>query len=133
MVVSQAAPSFAQTGGAVYAELGGIGYFYSLNVEQAIAQNRTVRGGGMVLPASTTIAAGTVSINQLIGGRNQYLVLGAGLTFGGGYDFDLNAGTATIGYRYLRPGGLFLQLAATPFFTRYGAHGWSGISIGKSF
>jgi len=134
MVVLLAGPSHAQTGGgpyAAYVELAGNGFVYSVNGELPIARNRTVRIGGMLLPGLA--AAGTASINQLFGRGSNYLVLGAGVTFGGGDDINLNAGTATVGYRYMRPGGLFFQFAATPFFHRHGVFPWTGISIGKSY
>ena len=50
-----------------------------------------------------------------------------------GSDVDGANASATIGYRYARPGGLFFQLAATPVFDRHGVYPWAGISIGKSY
>ena len=131
MLACPAAPSYAQTAGAVHVELAGPGYFYSVNAELPIADDVTVRFGGTMIPA--WFVGGVVAVNKLIGQRNHNLVLGLGLTLRKGDDVD-GAGTfATMGYRYARPGGLFFQLAATPIFTTYGVYPWAGISIGKSY
>jgi hypothetical protein len=116
---------------AAYAEFAGTGYFYSMNLEVPIAKTRTIRLGGMFLPAS--LFGATVAANQLIRRGNHNLVLGLGYTFEAGDDIDVTGATATIGYRYARPRATFLQIAATPFFTKYGAFPWAGVSIGKSF
>ena len=131
VIVCVAAPAYAQTPGAAYVEFGGSAFMYSVNAELSVGQNRTVRVGGMYLPEFA--AAGTVSLNQLIGRGGNYLVLGGGMTFGGGVDTDLNAATATIGYRFMRRDKIFFQIAATPFFTKDGVYPFAGISIGKSY
>ena len=131
MLACLAAPSYAQTPGAAYVEFGGNGFFYSVNGEIPVAPNLTVRVGGMLLPG--LVAAGTASMNRLFGRGNNHLVLGAGMTFGGGDDINVNAATATIGYRYMRRDRIFFQAAATPFFHRHGVHPWAGISVGKSY
>jgi len=131
MLACLAAPSYAQTPGAAYVEFGGNGFFYSVNGEIPVAPNLTVRVGGMLLPG--LVAAGTASMNRLLGRGNNYLVLGAGMTFGGGDDINVNAATATIGYRYMRRDRIFFQVAATPFFHRHGVHPWAGISVGKAY
>jgi hypothetical protein len=129
IVVCLAAPSYAQTGGAAYLEVGGNALSYSVNLEQMVSDKVTTRFGGMLVPGA---AVGTISVNRLFGGRNQFLVVGVGATYGVG-ETIFKAATATVGYRYMRPGGLFFQWAATPLFSRDGDLGWFGISIGKSF
>jgi hypothetical protein len=131
MLVCLAAPSSAQTPGAAYMEFGGNGFFYSVNGELPVAPNLTVRVGGMFLPG--VAAAGTASVNRLFGRGGNYLVLGAGWTFGGGDDLEVNAGTATIGYRYMRRDKIFFQAAATPFFADGRVYPWAGLSIGKAY
>jgi hypothetical protein len=130
MVVCLAAPTFAQTPGAAYVEFGGNGFFYSVNGELAVAPNLTMRVGGLFLPG---VAAVTASVNRLFGRGSNYLVLGAGWTFGGGGDIGLNAATTTIGYRYMRRDAIFFQAAATPFFTDGRVYPWAGLSIGKAY
>ena len=67
-----AAPSYAQTEDgpkASYVEIGGSTIFYSLNAEQPLASNRTVRIGAMLLPH---LIGATTSVNQLVGrGKSQ--------------------------------------------------------------
>jgi hypothetical protein len=123
-------PAYSQVS-AAYAEFAGTGYFYSVNLEVPIANTRTIRIGGMYLPAS--LFGATIAANQLVGRGNHNLVLGFGYTFEAGSDIDVTGATATIVYRYARPRGPFFQLAATPFFTKYGAFSWAGVSIGQSF
>jgi hypothetical protein len=50
MVACLAAPSYAQTAGAIYVELAGPGYFYSINAELPVADGLTARLGGTVVP-----------------------------------------------------------------------------------
>jgi hypothetical protein len=135
MLACVASPCYSQTlqpptPRAIYAELGGSAITYSINVEEPVAHNRTTRFGVMAVPGAL---AGTVSVNQLFGSGNRYLVLGGGMTISRGDGSGLTAATATLGYRYMRRGGLFFQYALTPLFTRSGIIRWSGISLGKSF
>ena len=44
-------PAYGQVS-AAYAEFAGTGFFYSINVELPITKTRTIRLGGMFLPAS---------------------------------------------------------------------------------
>ena len=85
----------------------------------------------MFLPAS--LFGATITANQLIGRGNHHLVLGLGYTFEAAGDIDVTGATATIGYRYARPRGTFFQVAATPFFTKYGAFPWAASRSGQSF
>ena len=132
MLACLAAPSFAQTPGAAYVEFGGNGLFYSVNGEIPVAPNLTVRVGGMLLPG--LVAAGTASMNRLFGRGNHYLVLGAGMTFGGGDDINVNAAmraTDRLSLHAARqnifPGRRDAVLSLT-----IGVHPWAGISVGKS-
>jgi len=131
MVVCLAAPSYAQTPGAAYVEFGGSVMYYSINGEVPVGSNRTARVGGMVLPGFA--AGATASINQLISYGNDYLVFGVGMTRVGGHGSHFTAGTATVGFRHMRPGGSFVQVAITPLITNRGAHPYAGLSIGRSF
>lgn len=124
---------YAQTNAgprAAYAEIGGSTIFYSLNAELPMAQNRTVRIGGMLLPQ---IFGFTTSINQFIGRGEYRIILGLGMSVVGNSGDGLVAGTTTIGYRHIRPDGTFVQLAATPFITKRGVYRYMGFSIGKSY
>jgi hypothetical protein len=131
MVVCLAAPSSAQTAGAVYAELAGPGHFYSLNAELPVAEDLTVRFGGTLVPA--WFVGGIAGINKLLGRGNHNLALGMGLILRKGTDVGGANGSATIGYRYARPGGLFFQVAATPIFDSHRVYPWAGMSIGKAY
>lgn len=98
-----AVPCYAQTSGAAYVEFGGSAMYYSINGEVPVGPNRTVRMGGMVL--SGFAIGATASVNQLIGYGNDYVVLGLGMTRLGGHGSHFTFGTATVGYRRMRPGG----------------------------
>ena len=133
MLACLTAPSYAQTEDgprASYVESGGSTIFYSLNAEQPLASNRTVRIGVMLLPQ---LIGATTSINQLIGRGEHRAVFGLGLMLVRGGDARLSSGTATIGYRHMRRKGSFFQLAATPFITTRGVHRYLGVSFGKSY
>jgi len=131
LIAVLAAPSYAQTPGAAYVEFGGSIMYYSLNGEVPVGPNRTVRVGGMVLPGFATGV--TASVNQLISYGNDYLVLGVGMTRLGGHGSHFTGGTATVGFRHMRPGGSFVQFALTPLITNRGVHPYAGLSIGRSF
>ena len=133
LIAVLAAPSDAQAEDgprASYVEIGGSTIFYSLNAEQPLAPNRTVRIGAMLLPH---IIGATTSINQLVGRGEHRAVLGLGLMYVRGGDGRMSFGTATIGYRHMRRKGSFFQLAATPFITTRGVHRYVGVSFGKSY
>src|SRR5688500_17579780 len=122
LIAALAAPSYARTEDgpqAAYVEVGGSTIFYSLNAEQPLAPNRTVRIGVMLLPQ---LIGATTSINQLVGRGEHRAVFGLGLMLIRGGDARLSSGTATIGYRHMRRKGSFFQLAATPFITTRGVH-----------
>ena len=131
IIMSLATPSHAQTAGAVYAELAGQGYYYSLNAELPVAEGLTVRFGGTLLP--TWFVGGLAGINKLIGRGNHNLALGVNVMLRKGTDVTGADGSATIGYRYARPGGLFFQVAATPIFADRRVYPWAGLSIGKAY
>ena len=131
LLACPAAPSYAQTAGAVYAELAGPGYFYSVNAELPVAEGLTVRFGGTLMPA--WFVGGIAGINKLLGRGNHHLALGMGVIVRKGSDVDGAIASATIGYRYARPGGLFFQLAATPIFDDRRVYPWAGLSIGKAY
>ena len=131
MLAWLAVPSYSQTAGAVYAELAGQGYFYSVNAELPVVEDLTVRFGGTIVPAG--FVGGVAGINKLIGRGNHHLVLGLALALRKGSDVDGGNASATIGYRYARPGGLFFQVAATPIIETHRVWPWAGISVGKSY
>jgi hypothetical protein len=131
MVVCLATTSYAQTAGAVYAELAGPGYFYSVNAELPVAEGLMVRFGGTAVPA--WFVGGMAGINKLVGQGNHNLAFGMGLILRKGSDVTGANGSATIGYRYARPAGLLFQLAATPIFDSHRVYPWAGISIGKAY
>ena len=131
IVVCLVAPSDAQTSGAVYIELAGQGYYYSINAELPLAEDVNVRLGGTLLPG--WFVGGVAGITKLIGRGNHNLSLGVSLMMRRGTDVTGADGSATIGYRYARPNGLFFQLAATPIFADHRVYPWAGISIGKAY
>ena len=127
-----ARPCLAQTDEgprAAYVEFGGSTIFYSLNGEVPVAPTRTFRVGAMLLPQVFGV---TTSMQQLLGRGDHRVVLGLGVVLVGSPGADFARGTATIGYRHMRRGGSFFQIASTPFITKRGVHRYAGVSFGKS-
>ena len=93
-----------------YVELGGNGIF-TLNGEVRIADNVSLRLGGMFIPITDDMipVSGVAMVNKLVGHDGRYLELGAGVAaFGERRPFGersscerclLRGPTATIGYR----------------------------------
>jgi hypothetical protein len=143
---------------AVHLELGGPGILYSVNYERFVLPKLSIRAGiGMFgLRENTTgdsigVLAVPVTAQYFLGKGAHHLELGLGI-FTGGMWSDLNSyektetfgligGTATVGYRYQRPGGGFLfRIAFTPLLggNRFAPLGmplqpWGSIGAGYAF
>lgn len=152
----RATPAAAQNGvplkpNAAYLELLGNGLLYSLNYDRFLTAHLTGRVGLFVLAAqdsdgegSGAVLATPVLVNYLFGRGNHHLETGIGATLLAGAIEDLEdevdesfsgaVGTATLGYRYQRPGGGFVfRAGVTPFFGAGGIAPWFGVSFGYSF
>ena len=134
---------------AFYVELLGNGLLYSINYDRLFADQVSGRVGIMLIGAASdssaaAVIAAPIMANYLFGRGNSHFEAGIGalLVSGGsenveGFedeDFSGAVGTATLGYRYQRPGGGFVFRAGlTPFFGAGGIVPWFGVSFGYGF
>lgn len=133
----------------IYVELGGGGICCSINAERLLTDQVALRVGGMYgRLLSSNLLVVPVTASALFGprGYSHRFELGAGLSMLRGDEDSAVVGTAIIGFRYQpSEGGLFVRLAATPFFSPEGTGRlfsledtggfslWAGVSIGYSF
>jgi hypothetical protein len=120
----------------VFVELGGNGFFYSINYERSIIQNLFLRIGFSYVPLSGENRFTTIPLilNCNIGEESHRFEVGLGIT-GFIADSVRPVFTGRLGYSY-QPleGGFNFKIAYTPFFSRLiFAPIWSGISIGWGF
>jgi hypothetical protein len=134
---------------AFYIELLGNGLLYSINYDRLLTDQISGRVGLMVIGAASdssaaAVIAAPIMANYLFGRGNSHFETGIGVTLmSGAVDnvgeiddegFSGAVGTATLGYRYQRPGGGFVFRAGlTPFFGRGGILPWFGLSFGYGF
>ena len=134
---------------AMYVELLGNGGLYSLNYDRLLTPRVAARVGFMGLGAATDSVSGGViaaplMVSYLFGEGNSHLETGVGVMLAAGAiddvaDFEDESfsgaiGTATIGYRYQRPGGGFVfRVGVTPLFDTTGIAPWIGLSLGYGF
>ena len=110
---------------AVFAELGGNGYYYSLNYERTFSKNLLIRAG---IGAASKNLIVPVLAGKCIGKGNHFLELSAGVTFATGkadspgfeessYTTQQLFAVAFIGYRFQKPEKKFLfRVGYTPFY-----------------
>jgi hypothetical protein len=140
---------------AIYLEMGGNAYVYSLNYERIFLPKKYIkvgaRAGISVLPKNNLTAPYPIvplEVIALTGKRNHHFETGIGLTPFIGYvtydgargsDYERErlqaATTFRLGYRYQKPeGGFMLRAGYMPILNPDGYMiFWAGISIGKSF
>jgi hypothetical protein len=146
---------------ALYVELGGNGVGYTLNYERRIAEQASLRVGGMFWKASATASSGGDSVSSSatmaivpvmanflgLGTANHKLEVGAGVAmayFSGEASNSIGdkvsgtgmvpMGTATLGYRYQpRDGGFLFRAGYTPVFNKDFVFHWGGVSFGYGF
>jgi hypothetical protein len=134
---------------AFYIELLGNGLLYSVNYDRLFADQISGRVGLMVIGAANdssaaAVIAAPIMANYLFGRGNSHFEAGIGVTVMTGAvenvegiedeGFSGAVGTATLGYRYQRPGGGFVFRAGlTPFFGGGGILPWFGLSFGYGF
>jgi hypothetical protein len=134
---------------AVYLELAGNGLLYSLNYDRLLAPKIAARVGVMGLGAasdtsSAAVLAAPLMVSYLFGEGNSHFETGIGVMLAAGAvdevegfedeSFSGAVGTATVGYRYRRPGGGFVfRAGVTPFFNTSGIGPWIGLSFGYGF
>ena len=128
---------------AIYGEVLGNGFLYSVNYEHAWTPLLRGRVGFEMLRRSSALVPAMVAI--VTGKGRHHLELGGGALIGIGL-FDgeelrnrhLAAGAlavAVAGYRYQRPeGGFIFRAGVTPFIWLDGGPVlWFGVSVGRSF
>ena len=148
--VAQESPAPAVTApNAVYVELLGNGLLYSVNYDRLVAPHVSARVGVAALAAadggsSAAVVAAPLMVNYLFGKGSSRFETGVGILLASGSvenvegaeddSFSGAVGTATLGYRYQRPGGgFFFRTGLTPFFGTGGIAPWFGISFGYGF
>jgi hypothetical protein len=143
------ARAIAAAPNAVYVELLGNGLLYTLNYDRLVTPNVAARVGFMGLgaasdSASAAVVAAPLMVSYLFGGGSSHLETGIGVMLAAGAvdevegfedeSFSGAIGTATVGYRYQRPGGGFVfRAGVTPFFDTSGIAPWIGLSLGYGF
>ncbi|MDO1448259.1 hypothetical protein Q0590_18435 [Rhodocytophaga aerolata] len=140
---------------ALYLEMGGNAYIYSLNYERIFLPEKYIkvgaRAGISLLPKNNLTAPYPIvplEVLAFTGKRNHHFETGIGLTPFVGYvtyagargsDYERErlqaATTFRLGYRYQKPeGGFMLRAGYMPILNPDGYMiFWAGISIGKSF
>jgi len=132
-----------------FLEIGGPGLAFTFNYDTRFGNIHDKWGYRIGIGYDNTGANSVFTIpfqvNYLYGKHNNFLELGAGLTFlnskgstnGVTYQFDDVTGfigTMTLGYRYQQDnGGINFRLAAVPIFYDKGIILGAGVSIGYTF
>lgn len=147
LALAMTLPLFAQTH-TVYGELGGNGLALTANYERRFAPRWAGRIGFAYVVSEDDsgdedpVVVVPVMINYITHPElNHHFELGAGATFVAGEtsqwassvdeQFSNVVGTATIGYRYQRPGrGFVFRAGLTPFFDGGDFLPWAGVSFG---
>lgn len=121
---------------AAYLELLGNGFLYSVNLERRVERYWGRIGFGYAQDSEGgAVFAAPVMVGTLWGGGPHYLETGLGLSLAQhpGDDEPFLFGSATLGYRYISPGGLLVRAGITPFFDprfEQDPGVWGGASIG---
>jgi hypothetical protein len=135
---------------AVFAEIGGSGYYYSINYERSLSKGFLIRGG---IGAATKNFLVPVLGGKSFGRGNNHFEISGGtvLIFGSIGTDEPNQetsrqqlfATAFAGYRYCKPQGKFLfRVGYTPLFKIYDSYSpfnnhflyqWGGLSFGYRF
>ena len=139
---------------AAYGEILGNALLFSANYERRFTERLAGRVGLSVLPFededgdTDTVLVVPLMLNAITHPRaNHHFETGIGLLIAGGErleftglgdegdeTFSTAAGTATIGYRYQRPGGGFIfRVGLTPVFDSRNVLPWLGVSFGGNF
>jgi len=133
-------------GNTIYAELGGFGYYYTVNYEASLQsidrRMMTLRiGGGLYSDEENGTKASKISIPALLylafGEANMFEV-GAGITYRIFIKNEIIP-SASIGFRHQKAlGGFMYRIAITPTVETNDAgykdfNFWGGVSLGFSF
>jgi hypothetical protein len=133
-----------------YAEIGGNGIGLTANYEYRLSRQLAGRLGFSVVTSENsagkneTVVLLPLMLNFLTRPEsNHHLELGGGILLALGDELDLFwedeidedfsrlVGTATIGYRYQKPGrGFVFRAGFTPLFDSSGIAPWAGVSFG---
>jgi len=134
----------------IFAELGGQGFFYSVNYDYRFTRHFCGRVGfthfvleDFLLIDDLAITGFPIMAEYLVGGGDHFLELGAGVIITqatSGFRWFKTSSvwgpvwTTTIGYRYQRAnGGFFFRASMPAFFTDTGSGVWGGASFGYTF
>ena len=133
-------------GNTIYAEMGGFGYYYSVNYEVSLQsidrRMMTFRiGGGLYSDVENGKKASKISIPALLYlafGEANMFEIGAGITYRIFIDNEIIP-SASIGFRHQKAlGGFMYRFAFTPMVVTNDAgykdiKFWGGLSLGFSF
>ena len=148
--LSFALPTLAQARNAAYFEIGGNGVIPTFNYERQFSERWYARAGFSVVVGEESNGDDDVTwvFPLMIGGLshpngNHHFETAGGITLITGdsqdlYDTDEDdeelsnvVGTATIGYRYQKPGrGFVFRAGLTPIFDGSDVLPWAGVSFG---
>jgi hypothetical protein len=118
---------------ALYAEIGGNGFYYSVNFEDELAPGWLGRVGLSLVPLDgPPLVAVPLLVQRLLGDGPHKLEVGLGVVprFRDGRELWW---TAAVGYRLLRENGVILRATLTPLVESNLDKGslWVGVSFGK--
>jgi hypothetical protein len=135
----------------IFLELGGQGFFYTLNYDYRFSRHFCGRVGftsftleNFLIFDDLNITAFPIMAEYLVGGGNHFLELGAGVIAvraSTGFHFVSKSSawgpvfSANVAYRYQpADGGLFFRASMPAFLNTDGAGGvWWGVSLGYTF
>lgn len=141
----------AQVHNAAYAEIGGNGGALTVNYERRLTTNLYGRIGLSTVSSSNDSGDSfavivPLMVNYLTNPSSaHHLEAGAGVTIVSGDQQDLwgegenqsvsnVVGTATVGYRYQKPGrGFVFRAGFTPIFDQHDFLPWAGVSFGYAW
>jgi hypothetical protein len=147
LVLSLGQTLLAQKRNAVYVELLGNAFSYSVNYDrrlQATGEGLGARVGANFLGDSGDASTNFVGQLNYVFGQKHAFELGAGVT----YFMELNGGNSQVmpnlalQYRYQAPGGFLFRAGWSPFFPKKEADSiisekvfwaWPGLSLGYAF
>lgn len=125
---------------AVFLELGGNAFLYSVNLERRVERGWLRVGAEYFKDIKGNVIWGVpVSVSTLWGRNTHYLETGLGLSLVShpNNEEPFLYGMVTLGYRYFRPdSGLMIRAGVTPFFDPFFEEApgiWPALSVGWSW
>ncbi|MBN1611460.1 MAG: hypothetical protein JW940_32805 [Polyangiaceae bacterium] len=126
---------------AVYAELAGMAFMCSWNLDYRPVPKVSLRAGvgfsPFNAPGPLSRLVTPIAAAALLGGERHFAELGVGYTHFWVYDDDARFVVPSLGYRYQRPdGGFLFRATLTPFFRANSLEyvlPWGGVSFGSGW